>query len=296
MIDLLPILLINGIIFGAIYGINAIGIGIVYNATGVINFAQGEFAMLGGMFTYAFHSQAGWPLPLAIIGALVATTAVGLLVERVFIRPLWRRGAKGWSFVFILFAAAIVMSNMAMLVIGRDPYTFPPFSSAPLHLGPVTVSGQSGWVLAVAGVIAVGLQFLFNHTLTGKAMKATAVNRRAAGWIGVPVEAMLALSFGLAGLLGAAGGIVYTPMISTQFDAGIALTLKGFAAAILGGLGNIRGALVGGVAIGIIEALSTTFVSSTYSDVVTYGLMIVLLLAWPTGIFRSLIELRHEEI
>lgn len=296
MIDLLPVLLVNGIIFGAIYGINAIGIGIVYNSTGIINFAQGEFAMLGGMLTYAFHGPLGLPLPLAILAAIAATTVVGLLVERIFIRPLWRRGAKAWSFVFILFAVAIILSNLAMLLIGKDPYTFDSFTKTPLHLGQVTITPQSLWVLATAALIAVLLQFFFNHTLLGKAMKATAVNRRAAGWIGVPVEAMLALSFALAALLGAVGGIVYTPMISTQFDAGISLTLKGFAAAIIGGLGNVRGALLGGIVIGVLEALGTTFVSSTYSDVVTYGLMIVLLLAWPSGIFRSMIELRHEEI
>jgi branched-chain amino acid transport system permease protein len=297
MIELIPVLLVNGVVFGAIYGINAVGIGIIYNTTGIINFAQGEFAMLGGMLTYALYSKAHLPLPLAIAAAVAGTVAIGLLVERIAIRPLWRRGAKDWSFVFILFAAATILPNVVMLLIGRDPYAFPAFSGTQsIQLGSVTVTSQALWVLGVTAAIAIALQGFFNHTLIGKAMKATAVNRRAAAWMGVPVEAMLALSFGLAALLGAIGGVVYTPLISTQFDAGVALTLKGFAAAIIGGLGNIRGAIVGGLAIGILEAMSTAFISSTYSDSFTYAVLIAILLLWPSGFFRSLIELRREEI
>ncbi len=297
MIDLIPVLLVNGVVFGAIYSINAVGIGIIYNTTGIINFAQGEFSMLGGMLTYALYSKANLPLPLAILGAVVATVVIGLLVERIAIRPLWRRGAKDWSFVFILFAAGTIIPNVVMLSIGRDPYGYPAFTDAQsIQLGNVTLTTQALWVVGVTAAIAIALQGFFNHTLIGKAMKATAVNRRAAAWMGVPVESMLALSFGLAALLGAIGGVVCTPLISTQFDAGSALTLKGFAAAIIGGMGNIRGAIVGGVAIGVLEALSTAFISSTYSDAFTYAVLIVILLLWPSGFFRPLIELTHEEV
>jgi len=297
MIDLIPVLLVNGVVFGAIYSINAVGIGIIYNTTGIINFAQGEFGMLGGMLTYALYSKAKLSLPLAILGAVVATVIVGLLMERIAIRPLWRRGAKDWTFVFILFAAGTIIPNLAMLSIGRDPYAFPAFTDAEsIHLGKVTLTTQALWVISVTAAIAIALQGFFNHTLIGKAMKATAVNRRAAAWMGVPVESMLALSFGLAALLGAIGGVVCTPLISTQFDAGSALTLKGFAAAIIGGMGNIRGAIVGGVAIGVLEALSTAFISSTYSDAFTYAVLIAILLLWPSGFFRPLVELTGEEI
>ncbi len=297
MIDLIPVLLVNGIVFGAIYSINAVGIGIIYNTTGIINFAQGEFGMLGGMLTYALYSKAKFPLPLAILAAVVATVIIGLLVERIAIRPLWRRGAKDWSFVFILFAAGTIIPNVVMLLVGRDPYAFPAFTEAEsIHLGKVTLTTQALWVIGVTVAIAIALQGFFNHTLTGKAMKATAVNRRAAAWMGVPVESMLALSFGLAALLGAIGGVVCTPLISTQFDAGSAMTLKGFAAAIIGGMGNVRGAIVGGVAIGVLEALSTAFISSTYSDAFTYAVLIAILLLWPSGFFRPLVELTREEI
>lgn len=297
MIDLIPVLLVNGVVFGAIYSINAVGIGIIYNTTGIINFAQGEFGMLGGMLTYALYSKLKLPLPLAILGAVVATVAIGLLMERIAIRPLWRRGAKDWSFVFILFAAGTIIPNLVMLAIGRDPYAFPAFTDAEsIHLGKVTLTMQALWVIGVTLAIAIALQGFFNHTLIGKAMKATAVNRRAAAWMGVPVESVLALSFGLAALLGAIGGVVCTPLISTQFDAGSALTLKGFAAAIIGGMGNVRGAIVGGVAIGVLEALSTAFISSTYSDAFTYAILIAILLLWPSGFFRPLVELTREEI
>ncbi|CAM5761479.1 branched-chain amino acid ABC transporter permease [Bosea minatitlanensis] len=297
MMDLLPVLLVNGVVFGAIYAINAIGIGLVYNTTGIINFAQGEFIMLGGMLTACLYGQAGLPLLVAIIGGVALTVVVGLLTERLFIRPLWRRGAKDWTYVFMLFAVATVLPNLVMLGVGRDPLTFPTFGGLPaVQLGSVTLSSQALWVLLVTVAVFFALQGFFDRTLLGKAMKATAINRRVAAWLGIAVEQMVAMSFGLAALLGAIGGVVFTPLISTQFDAGVSMTLNGFAAAIIGGMGNMRGAIVGGLVIGILQSISTAFISSVYGDAVTYAVLFGLLVVWPHGLFRPLIELKNEEI
>ncbi len=294
---LLPLLIVNGIIFGAIYGINAVGFGILYNATNIINFTQGEFVMLGGMLTVAFYSSGWLPLPLAALAAVAATTLIGLAIERAAIRPLWRRGVKDWTYVFMLFAVATVVPNVIMLLVSRDPQTLPAFSgSHPVRLGSVSLSPQSFWVLGVTVVVAVLLHAFYNHTLTGKAMKAAAVNRRAAAWMGVPVERMVALSFALSATLGAVGGVIFTPLVSTQFSIGLAFTLKGFCAAIIGGLGNITGAIVGGLVLGVLEALSTAFISSMYGDSVTYAILFLILMVRPTGFFRPLVELEHEEI
>jgi branched-chain amino acid transport system permease protein len=296
MMDLLPILLLNGVVFGAIYGINAIGLGIVYNTTGIINFAQGDFVMLGGMST-AFLYEQGVPLLLAIVCGVVITVIVGLLTERLVIRPLWRRGAKDWTYIFMLFAVATVLPNLAMLIFGRDPLTFPSFGGLPsVQIGSATLSSQAVWVLVITVVVFVALQGFFNRTLLGKAMKAAAINRRVAAWLGIDVELVVALSFGLAALLGSIGGIVFTPLISTQYDLGVSMTLNGFAAAIIGGMGNMRGAIVGGLVIGVLQSLSTAFISSIYGDAVTYAVLFVLLVIWPAGIFRPLIELQQEEI
>ncbi|HWK68231.1 MAG TPA: branched-chain amino acid ABC transporter permease [Rhizobiaceae bacterium] len=297
MMDLLPILLVNGVVFGAIYAINAIGIGIVYNTTGIINFAQGDFVMLGGMTTAFFYAQGGLPLPLAIVCGVVITVLAGLLTERALIRPLWRRGAKDWTYVFMLFAVATVVPNIVMLVIGRDPLTFPAFGGLPsLQLGAITLSSQALWVLLTTVALLFALQGFFNRTLLGKAMKATAINRRVAAWLGIGVERMVAMSFGLAALLGAIGGVIFTPLISTQFDAGVSMTLNGFAAAIIGGMGNMRGAIVGGLVIGILQSISTAFISSVYGDAVIYAVLFVLLVIWPAGLFKPLVELKNEEI
>jgi branched-chain amino acid transport system permease protein len=297
MLNLLPLLLVNGVVFGAMYALNAIGFGILYNTTNIINFTQGEFVMLGGMLTYVLYAHAHWPLALAALGAIAATTAIGWAIERLTIRPLWRRQARDWTYIFMLFAVATVIPNLVMLLISRDPQGIPAFSSAaPLSLGDVRLNVQSLWVLAVTGGVSVALHGFFKYTLTGKAMKATAVNRRAAAWMGIPVERMVALSFALSALLGAVGGVVFAPIVSTQFDAGLAYTLKGFAAAIIGGLGNIKGAIVGGITLGIIEALSTAFVSSLYADSITYGILFIVLALRPTGFFRPLVELQQEEI
>jgi branched-chain amino acid transport system permease protein len=297
MLNLLPLLLANGIVFGAIYGINAVGFSIMYNATNIINFTQGEFVMLGGMLTVVLYSGLGLPLPLAAIGAVAGTTVIGLVVERVAIRPLWRAGARDWTYVFMLFAVATVIPNLAMLLISRDAQSLPGFSGSRLvTIGTVSLSIQAFWVLGVTIAVAVLLHLFYNHTLLGKAMKAVAVNRRAAAWVGIPVERMVALSFALAACLGAIGGVVFTPLTSTEFDVGVAFTLKGFAAAIIGGLGNISGSIVGGLVLGVLEALSTAFVSSLYGDAVTYGILFVILLIRPSGLFRPLVELQQEEI
>ena len=297
MINLLPLLLVNGVVFGSMYALNAIGFGIMYNTTNIINFAQGEFVMLGGMLTYVLYAHAHMPLAIAAIGAITATTVIGLAVERFTIRPLWRRQAKDWTYIFMLFAVATVIPNIVMLLISRDPQGIPAFTGAePLALGPVRFSPQALWVVGVTGLVAAALHGFFNYTLIGKAMKATAVNWRAAAWMGIPVERMVALSFALSAMLGAIGGVVFTPLISTQFDAGLAFTLKGFAAAIIGGLGNVKGAIFGGLMLGILEALSTAFVSSLYADAITYGFLFLILIVRPTGFFRPLVELRQEEI
>jgi len=297
VLNLLPPLLANGVVFGAIYGLNAVGFSIMYNATNIINFTQGEFVMLGGMLTYALYATAGWSLPLAVLGAIAGTTAIGLGVERVAIRPLWRRGAKDWTYIFMLFAVATIIPNVVMLLISRDAQTLPSFSgNRLLKLGSVTIAAQEFWVLGVTAIVAVLLQIFYNHTLTGKAMKAVAVNRRAAAWMGVPVERMVALSFALSATLGAVGGVLFTPLTSTEFGIGVSFTLKGFAAAIIGGLGNITGAIAGGLVLGILEALSTAFVSSLYGDAVTYGILFAILIVRPTGLFRPLVELQQHEI
>ena len=150
----------------------------MYNATNIINFAQGEFLMLGGMLTLLFYGDGRVPLPVAAAGAVLATTLIGLLIERAAIRPLWRRRAKDWTYVFMLFAVATVLPNAVMLAISRDAATFPAFSGTrPLALGGVTVAPQALWVLGLTAVVALGLHGFFNHTLTGKAMKAIAHSR-----------------------------------------------------------------------------------------------------------------------
>jgi len=297
VLSLLPLLVVNGVVFGAIYGLNAVGFSVMYNATTIINFAQGEFLMLGGMLTLLFYGDGRVPLPVAAAGAVLATTLIGLLIERAAIRPLWRRRAKDWTYIFMLFAVATVVPNAVMLAISRDAATFPAFSGTrPLALGPVTVAPQALWVLGLTAGVALGLYGFFTHTLTGKAMKAVAVNRRAAAWMGIPVERMVALSFALSAGLGALAGVVVTPLITTQFNIGLPFTLKGFAAAVIGGLGNIGGAIVGGLILGVLEALSSAFVSSMYGDAVTYGILLVILLVRPSGLFRPLVELTEEEI
>ena len=201
----------SGITIGAIYAVIALGFTIIYNSTEVINFAQGEFVMLGGMAVIALDSNGHLPLGLSFILAVVSVTLVGILMERFTIRPA--RSSNPIALIIITVGASIFLRGMAMMLWGKDALGFKPFSgSDPIYLGGATLVPQSFWVLGVTIVVTVGLQFFFKGTITGKAMRACAFNRRAASLAGISVNRMVLLSFALSAAIGAAAGIVIVPL------------------------------------------------------------------------------------
>ena len=279
----------SGLTVGAIYALVALGFTLIYKASDIINFAQGEFVMLGGMIT-VFAALAGMPLPVAALLAVVATTAIGLALHRFAVAPA--RGATPVALIMITIGASIFLRGVAQIVFDKRFHSLPSlFGGDPIKFGGAAILPQSLVVLASATVIVVVLWLFIDRTMLGKAVIATAANRLAARLIGVDTRSIVDFSFAVSAAIGAIAGILITPIALTSYDAGTLLALKGFAAAMLGGIGSAPGAVVGGLLIGMIEALSAGYISSNYKDAVAFLIILVVLIFIPQGLFgRAKVE------
>ena len=275
----------GGLTAGAIYALVALGFSIIYNASRAINFAQGEFVMIGGMSAVTLVG-AGLPLAAAVPLAVLAAVAVGLLVEKLAIEPA--RNADTVTLIIITIGVALLLRGMAQLIWDKRVHSLPAFSGdAPLQFMGATVLPQSLWVMGGAALALAVLSWFFGRTLFGKAMLATSYNPLAARLVGINTRQVLFVSFGLAALLGALGGVLIAPIAFTSFDAGIMLGLKGFAAAMLGGLGSFSGAVLGGVLLGLAEGLGAGFVSSAYKAAIAFLIILAVLFFMPGGLLGA---------
>lgn len=275
--------LLSGLTIGAIYALSGLGFSIIYNASHVINFAQGEFIMIGGMAT-ATMAASGVPLPLAILIGVAGAMLVGVLVAKFTVEQA--RNASVVTLIIITIGASIFLRGIAELVWGKEFRRLEPFSGeAPIALFGAAMQPQSLWILGSATVMIVGIALFFNRSLTGKAMLATAHNRLAAQLVGINVKGVVLASFALSAALGAFGGAVMAPVTFSSTEMGIMLGLKGFTAAVLGGLGNGPGAVAGGLIVGIAEALGAGYLSSAYKDAIAFAIILVVLLFLPSGLF-----------
>ena len=251
----------SGLTVGAVYALVALGFTIIYNASDVVNFAQGEFVMLGGMITVFAH-EAGVPLAFAAVMAIVLTAAVGVALNKLAIEPA--RGAPVVSLIIITIGASI-------LIRGRHAAGLRQARSTAFRPFPATRRSASGRDNPAAKPVgdrrerswsSSALWLFFTRTLTGRAVLATANNRLAAQLVGINTGWVMTLSFALSAAIGALAGVLATPITLVTYDVGVALALKGFAAAMLGGMGNPKGALVGGLLLGLFEALTAGYISS----------------------------------
>jgi branched-chain amino acid transport system permease protein len=275
--------LLSGITVGAVYALVALGFTIIYNASDVVNFAQGEFVMLGGMITFFAHA-AGLPLPLAALIAIIVTAGVGVALNKLAIEPA--RGAPVVSLIIITIGASIFIRGATQLVFDKQLHRFPAFSGdQPIVIGGATILPQSLWVIAGALAVFFCLWLFFTRTLIGRAVLATANNRIAAQLVGINTNYVMTLSFAMSAAIGALAGVLVTPITLTSYDVGLALALKGFAAAMLGGMGNPKGALVGGLMLGILEAMTAGYISSQYKDAAAFVVILAVLFAMPQGLF-----------
>ncbi|XWN33197.1 MAG: branched-chain amino acid ABC transporter permease [Devosia sp.] len=273
----------SGLTVGAVYALVALGFTLIYNASDVINFAQGEFVMLGGMTT-VFLAAAGIPLPAAAVLAVAATVCVGLLLWALAIEPA--RGATAVTLIIITIGASIFLRGAAQVIFDKQFHSLPPISGdTPIRLGGAAVLPQTFWVLGGAMAVLVALWAFLERTLSGKAVLATAANRLAAKLVGVNTSLVVGLSFGVSAAIGALAGILVTPITLTSYDVGTLLALKGFAAAMLGGMGNPFGAVIGGLLVGLIEAYGAGLISSDYKDAFAFIVILMVLFFMPAGLF-----------
>lgn len=278
--------IVSGLTIGAIYAMVAIGYNIIYSVTEILNFAQGEFVMLGGLFAVFFAGPMHLPLYLAFLCAVTLTGCVGWAMDRFVIGQA--RDSSVLSLIIITIAVSIMLRGSAMLWWGKDPYSLPAFSSGgPIKIAGVSIQPQALWIVGICTLIVAGLTLFFRKSIYGKAMLACADNPNAARLTGIPVRYMVFLSFVLSAAIGAAAGVIITPVSMMEYDRGALLGLKGFGAAALGGLGQYFGALAAGILLGLAESLCAGYVSSGYKDAVALVLLLLVLFLKPEGLFGS---------
>jgi branched-chain amino acid transport system permease protein len=279
----------SGLTVGAVYALVAVGFTLIYNASDVVNFAQGEFVMLGGMATI-FLGYAGVPLPLAAVLAVIIATAVGLALYRFGIAPA--REASAVTLIIITIGASIFLRGMAEIVFDKRFHSLPAlFGSDPIRIDGASILPQTIVVLASALLIVCLLWAFIDRTPYGKAVIATSSNRMAATLVGINTRTVVGACFAISAAIGAIAGVLVTPITLTSYNVGTLLALKGFAAVMLGGIGSAICAVVGGVLLGLFEAFAAGYVSASYKDAVAFLVILAVLFAMPQGLFgKQMIE------
>jgi branched-chain amino acid transport system permease protein len=274
--------LVSGVTLGSIYGMIALGFTLIHNATGIVNFAQGEFVAYGALIAISCSGAFGLPMPLAVLIAVAAVTLLGAALERAAIRPAGRSSVI--TLIMITVGASILLRGIAMKLWGPDALPMRHFSGErPMQLAGASVLPQHLWIMGIVLVTMVSLWLLGERTQLGKAMRACAMDREAAQLVGIPAARMVMLSFALSGMLGGLAGAIVAPLAMGLYNMGIMLGLKGFSAAILGGMGNPMGAVLGGLLLGVLESIGAGL-RSEFKDAIAFGVMLVVLLAKPTGL------------
>jgi len=274
--------LFTGLAQGGIYALVALGFVLIYNVTGIINFAQGEFVMLGALLAVTFHNS-GLSLPVVILLTVLTVAAIGGLLEFVTIRPA--RGAGVMTLIIITIGLSMAVRGVALLIWGTESLVIPPYSGTKtISIAGATLMPQDLWVFGTTGVVVAALYVFLEKTVMGKAFRACVINRLGASLMGISPKRMSTLAFGLGAGIGALGGVAFAPTLAI-YDMGLGLGIKGFTAAALGGLTSAPGAVVAGFVLGVLESFGTAYVSSGYKDGISLAILLVMLLLRPQGLF-----------
>jgi branched-chain amino acid transport system permease protein len=273
----------SGVTEGARYALAALGFTLIYNASGAINFAQGESIMLGGMIT-AVLIALGMPYGLAIAAALAIALLAGLALQKLATRTLANSGVL--TVIILTVAFGMILRGFVQAFWGTQTRSLPAFTGAdPIEFFGGTILPQTLWVIGVTAIVLMAMGWFFRYSRLGRAFLAAAFNADTAQLMGINVRFILLLAFGLAALLGAAAGVVTGPITYTSYDAGIMVGLKAIIAAIVGGMGSAPGAVVGGLVLGLAEALTAGYISSEYKDAVPFLIVVLVFLVRPNGLF-----------
>ncbi len=276
--------IITGLGLGAMYGLLALGFHITYAVSNTVNFSQGSSMMLGAVLGYTFGVTLGWPMPIAIVFTLMICAIFGLGVERFLVRPFVDRGSNGWLMATV--AGGIVLDNFVMLTYGKEPRHFPSF----LTESTVNIFGVGAFplqlIIPVVGFVAAGiLSFVMLKTKYGKAMSAVVQKPEAAEIMGIDTRMIIAASFALSAVLAGVAGLLIAPLFNVSASMGVVFGIKAFATAILGGINNAWGVVIAGMLYGLVEALTTAFFGSAYTQIVAFSMIILALFLMPNGLF-----------
>jgi branched-chain amino acid transport system permease protein len=276
--------ILSGVTIGFVYALVGIGFTVIYNSSGIINFSQGEFVMAGGM-SAVFLLKAGLPLGVSFILAIMITSLIGIVLYKLI---SFSKDSSQISLIILTLGFAIFLRGLAEVVFDKELHTMPSFvGDGAFDMFGTVLTYQSILIMVVSIAIVIFLYFFFKKTKTGQAMMAASINVDAARLMGINIKKILMINFALSATIAAIGGVLLTPITSTNYEVGIMLGLKGFAAAIIGGLGNPFGAVAGGLVLGILESLIAGYISSEYKDAVAFVALLVILFFMPGGIFGN---------
>jgi branched-chain amino acid transport system permease protein len=275
-------LLVAGIGTGSIYALIALGFNVVFKSTGAMNFAQGEWVVMGGMISALLLASFS-SIVVACLFAVLLVAIFGLLSERLVIWPL--RQPTPLLITLVSIGLSICTRSLVMLALGKKPVGYPGFSdAATISFGGVNFQSQTLWIVGLTLAFLVIMHFFFERSMLGKALRAAAADREAAAIVGVKVESMVLMSFGIAAFAGALAGAIITPLTLASYDQGAVFGFKGFSAAMLGGLGSLPGAVVGGLALGLLEAFGSFYISSDFKDAIAFAVLLLILFVRPSGL------------
>ncbi|MGO4666938.1 branched-chain amino acid ABC transporter permease [Bosea sp. 2RAB26] len=277
--------ILSGITNGFVYALIGIGLAVIFKGTQIINAMQGEFAVIGAMVTVFALEPAGLPYGLSILLGVISGAAVGVIIDRLFVQPMMRQRAGEESFLLLTIGLAVTLSAAVLYLAGRNSYLLPSWGDeGVIEILDAFLQIQALWLIGTAIIVVVGLRLFYGRTLLGLSMMAASMDPDGAATNGINVRRMRSLTFLLGGTVGAIAGILVAPLVAVNYHMGIALTLKGFAAAILGGLSNPLGAVLGGVTLGLLESLAVVGFPSGYKDVIALAMMIVIMIVMPNGL------------
>jgi branched-chain amino acid transport system permease protein len=277
-----------GIATGCVYALVALGYSLIYRTTGIVNFAQGAFVMVGGMSAYWLLHQFHAPYALAVLGGIAISVLVGLVLWGGLVLPLWRRNSASFTVILATLVFGDLVANVVAKTVSTDPQTLPGWASGfRVHLGSSTFDGQYLIVIVITVVSMAVVATVLRTSYVGKAMRACAADRRTSQLLGIAPARVGALAMAATAGLGGLGGAAFTPAQYTSYDAALTYGIYGFIAAVLGGFGNLWGALYGGILVGVVSALTARYISATYVEVIAFAILLALLTVRPQGILGS---------
>ena len=280
--------LVSGLVIGCIYALIALGYSLIYRASGLMNFCQGDILTIGAFIGYTFYAILKLPFIVAFIMTIIFQVALGMLIERGIIRRLLGKKVDGSYIVLATIALSYMLQNGAMLAWGTRIFYFPPiFNTLSVKIFDINIQSEAAFCIVISVVLMIALHCFIKYTAYGTAMRASAMDPKAARACGIDPAMTTALTWGISAAIAGLGGILIGPVYGIFLTLGSAIGRKGFAGAVIGGFGNMYGALLGGALLGIIETVTSAYISSMYRDVVSYGLLLVFLFIKPTGIFNE---------